>query len=40
MLAVWQPAFVSAVRGLIANEGRGQFGGTSMAVRAQGVTVI
>lgn len=39
MLGVWQPAFVSAVMGLIRSQQRGSYSGTSMAVRSPGVTV-
>lgn len=39
MLGTWQPAFVSALRGLIASQNRGSYSGTSLAQRSVGMTV-
>ena len=39
MLAIWQPAFVSAVMGVIRSEATGSFSGTSMAQRSVGMTI-
>lgn len=39
MLAVWQTAFSSSLRGLEMSEKRGSYSGTSMAVRSTGMTM-